>query len=105
MPKTSRSVAWAQKLLDDSVYQQNFLARWRNGSLHPTLEKFVWEHAKGKPVEQLEVHSSTDVTNLSDEDLARLWQHVGDALHVERMNDDVPPSSGPVAKDADPLVH
>lgn len=94
MPSSKKqSIAWAKALIDDHLYQENFLVRWRAGLLHPSMERFVWEHAKGKPVERIEVSKDVDLTTLDDTELDQFIISLRDELSTQkRMNDDVPPT-------------
>ena len=70
---------FARALIFSEEYRQTLYDRARLGILHPTVEKFLLEHAFGRPIEQIEVKDTTNrFEDWSVEDLEtramQLWE-------------------------------
>jgi hypothetical protein len=70
VPSQKSAQAFCRKLIDDPAYQTQLHIRWRNGTIHPTLEVMIWHYAHGKPAGTLNVNDERDLTKLSNQELA-----------------------------------
>jgi hypothetical protein len=72
MAKASRltqASAFARKLLDDAMYQEQLKIRLMDGSLPSNIEALLYHYAYGKPVESVEVTDNRDIERMSDDEL------------------------------------
>jgi hypothetical protein len=89
LSKRGREIA--QSLIYDEEYQRRLRIRLMNGSLHPTMEKFLWNLAGHVVVEKLEIDDKreeatrrAELSEMSADQLAERAQNLFLALEKVR---------------------
>ena len=67
--RLSQASAFARKLLDDAMYQEQLKIRLMDGSLPSNIEALLYHYAYGKPVEAIEITGNSEIDKMSDEEL------------------------------------
>lgn len=73
---------FARRIVTDKIYQDNLLDRARCGDAPPQIETLLWHYAFGKPVDELNVTVSDDLSQVS---LGDLKQRLNDLEELERQ--------------------
>lgn len=93
LSKTEKLRRWSQRLktkqklisifndiVMDPLYQENLKARARAGEIHPSLEVAIWHYLAGKPVEEINVHASDKMQEVSEMNNEQLGDRIA-VLH------------------------
>ncbi len=68
-PSVKKQRDYADKLLNDQQYRDNLLVRLRAGMCAPALEVLLHHWYLGKPIEEVHLHTSSDVDEMTDEQI------------------------------------
>lgn len=72
--------SFARSITGSSIYRANLQDRAEKGILPPAVEIMLWHFAYGKPIEQVQVTVSDDLSSLTPEQLAQKAQFALAAL-------------------------
>lgn len=67
---------YAKELLSSPEYRLSLAVRLQGGTLHPSIESKLWDHAYGKPKERIEIENKVDSSTLSIEEILERSERV-----------------------------